>query len=377
MASIIFLNNSSSLLALSINASILTIQVASGEGANFPSPTPGTSYFVASLEDNSGNIEYVKVESRAGDVLTVETGGRGFDNSTAQSFTQNVTRVELRLTSHVMEGMLQVAGDSMSGNLDMVTNEIQNAELTGTTIVTGGQTVGTAIRGTLGQTNNELSVPAGSGVRATAGGSDILVSGDDLIAELDTAGVIDLVSATVRVEIGNTTGAVLRISDTGGTDFFELACGTVDATITGTSLQNLNFVALSIDMGGNSINMQDGILERPLFDDFAVQRQAVSASATTNIDYRAGQYVELDMDQTITNLNITNPPAGTNYGVMTLRLTQTGASRLVTNWPSGIKWPAGGAAPTLSAVSGDVDFVTLWTSDAGTTWFGDYSLDYA
>ncbi len=369
MADILFLNNASSLLDLSINNSILTIQLASGDGAKFPVLSLGQSYFVVCLEDDSGNIEYCKIESRSTDVLTVESGGRGFDNSVAQAFIQNVTRVELRLSAAVVQEFLQKNGDIMSGDLDMNGNEIQDAELTGATIITGGQTVGTAIRGTLGQTNNELSVPAGSGVRATAGGADIVVDSDDIVALLDTAGVIDLASATIRVIIGLGTGADLRIASNAGTEFLDTQCDGTDILAAATGITDLKYT-------GIHLHLADSQLKQALIADFAILRQAVSASATTNIDYELGQYVELDMDQTITNLNITNPPASGRYGTITIKLTQSGAgSFLVTNWPSGILWP-GGAAPTLSTATGKIDFVSLWTDDAGTTWYGDFTNDY-
>ncbi len=365
MANILFLNNASSLLDLSINATILTIQLTTGDGAKFPSPS-GSQFFVACLEDDSGNIEYVKVESRAADVLTVEAGGRGFDNSTAQSFTQNVTRVELRLSAGVVDEFLQVNGDTMSGDLDMATKEIQNAFLTGTTRITGGQTIGTAIRGVLDQTSNEIDVPASG--RATAGGAGIVVDSDDIVALLDTAGVIDLASATVRVIIGLATGADLRIASSAGTEFLDTQCDGTDILAAATGITDLKYT-------GIHLHLADSQLKQAHIADFSILRQAVSASATTNIDYELGQYVELDMDETITNLNVTNPPASGRYGTLTIKLTQDATgSRLVTNWPSGILWP-GGAVPTLSTAAAKIDFVTLWTDDGGTTWYGDFVLD--
>lgn len=373
MADILFLNNASSLLDLSINASVLTIQVASGDGDKFPSPS-GDQYFVACLENDNGDIEYVKIESRASNVLTVEVGGRGFDNTTAQSFTQNVTRVELRLCAIVIDEFLQAAGDTMTGNLDMGTNEIQNAELTGSTVITGGQAVLMPLRGALGQTTNELSVPASG--RATAGGADIVVDSDDIIALLDTAGVIDFNSATVRVIVGLGTGAVLRVSSNAGAEFLDLSCDGTDILAAMTGITELKFTGADIDIGGKNIGMADGELNSPHIGDFSVARQAVASINTTIIDYSLGQYVELAMTQTITDLSIIEPPVTARFGTLTIKLTQdvTGGW-VVTNWPSGIKWPKGGV-PVLSTTANAVDFVTLWTDDGGTTWYGDFSLDY-
>ena len=373
MANILFFNNASSLLDLSINASVLTIQVASGDGAKFPSPS-GSQYFVACLEDDSGNIEYAKIESRAGDVLTVEAGGRGFDNSSAQSFTQNITRVELRLSAHVVGEFLQAAGDSMTGDLNMLTNEIQNAELTGTTIITGGQAVGMPLRGILGQASNELAISGSN--RATVGGASILAIGDDLIPLLDTAGIIDLTSATVRVVVGNVTGAALRIASAAGTEFLDLSSDGTNILAAMTGITDFKFTGANISIDSDLL-MVDGLLDRANLRDFSLVGQSVAAATTLNIDYELGSYVEISMGLTITNLNITNPPATTRYGVIRLKLTQdvTG-SRLVTNWPSGIKWP-NGAVPTLTTDASAIDFVELWTDDFGTTWYGDYGFNWS
>lgn len=381
MADILFFNNASSLLDLSINASVLTIQVASGDGPKFPSPSP-PQYFVACLEDDSGNVEYVKIESRSGDVLTVEAGGRGFDNSSAQSFTQNVTRVELRLSAHVVGVFLQTIGDSMTGDLNMLTNEIQNAELTGTTIITGGQTVGTAIRGVLDQASNEIAVPPSG--PATSGGAAILASGDDLIVELDTGGIIDFTSATIRVIVGNVTGASLRIASAAGTEFLDLSCDGTDILAAMTGITELKFTGanLNIDgdiiLGGNDLLMGDGLLSRANLRDFSLDGQLVTAIAVTDIDYELGNYVELDFSTTIVNLNIINPPATSRYGTIRIKMTQgsSGGPYLVTNWPSGTKWP-NGAPPSLSVNASAIDFVELWTDDFGTTWYGDYGFDWS
>ncbi len=378
MANILFANNASSLLAATIVPADLTIQVKPGFGALFPSPSSPQIFYVT-LENDVGAVEVMKCTLRETDLLTVV---RGQDGTTAQDFILDVTRVELRVQAIVLEEFVQVNGDAMSGDLDFATNEIQNAYLTGTTRITGGQTIGTAIRGTLDQSNNEIVVPASSGVRATASGVPIVVNTDDIIALLDTAGVIDLASATVGVKIG-TAGAsdYLRLYG-GSTSYVQFAHNDTDLLITALTTGKFSIDNLDVEILGGTLTLsgdlflQDNLLSRPEIKDFALTKQTVSASATTDIDYELGSFVQLDMDQDITNLNITNPPATGRVGSLRLKIKQdvTGGW-LITNWPSGVTWP-GGNAPVLSTAANSVDYVDLWTDDEGTVWAGAYNLDW-
>lgn len=139
MADILFSNNASALLAATIDSLDTTIQVASGFGANFPSPTGG-QYFMVTLEDDDGDVEVVKCTSRTGDNLTVV---RAQEGTTAQAFTLNVTRVELRLTKGVMEEFLQLNGGTMTGALAMGSNEISGSNVA----FTGGAISGVSLSG--------------------------------------------------------------------------------------------------------------------------------------------------------------------------------------------------------------------------------------
>jgi microcystin-dependent protein len=186
VASVKYANNASSLLAASITNADLAIQVASG--TNFPSPGAG-EYFLVALVNAAGDLEIAKIESRSGNILTVAAGGRGQEGTTAAAWTLNITRVELRLTRGTMENLLQKTGDAMSGDLDMDTNDIIDARMTGDTTIVGGQTVGTAIRGTEDDSSNELSVPS-DGTRATAGGQRVMTQDDDVPSFFPTGAIM-------------------------------------------------------------------------------------------------------------------------------------------------------------------------------------------
>lgn len=361
MANIVFTNNASGLLAASINASELTLQVASGFGALFPNPTGG-QYFMAALVDASGNLEVVKCTGRATDVLTIV---RGQEGSTAQSWTLTATRVELRLTKGTMEEFVQVNGDSMSGNLNMVTNELQNAELTGTTVVTGGQTVGTSIRGTLDDTSNEIDVPSGGG-RATAGGAELVVDTDDIVALLDTAGIIILDSATVGVVIEG--GAYLRVEGPTAANHMNVAHDDTDCNFTFPNTTEVNWDT-TLNLAG-SLKLSDNALERPLMVDYAVKHQAKTGTTTTTLNYTLGQSIALTLGAaSITTLTLSNPPAAGIYGVYRIRIIQGSTARTI-NWPASVQW-VGGVEPDLTTVSVNY-LVYLETDDGGSTYLGTF-----
>lgn len=115
MAKQIFSNNASATLAVSLIIADTTVQVQSGYGTLFPSPTNG-DWFLATLEDNGGNSEIVKCTARSGDLLTVV---RAQESTSAQAFTNTVTRVELRNTKGTLERFLQRSGDTLAGNLNL------------------------------------------------------------------------------------------------------------------------------------------------------------------------------------------------------------------------------------------------------------------
>lgn len=376
MADILFSNTASSLLNTSINSSILTIELQAGFGARFPSPS-GAQYMLVTLEDDQGNFEIVKVESRSNDLLTVEAGGRGYDNTTAQAFTQNVTRVELRLVAATMNEMLQVNGDTMVGNLAMGGNSITDAVLSGgSTQMLAGEVVGVPLRGDIGTSTNEISVPSGGG-RATAGGAEVIVVGDDLMQYLDVAGTIDFSSATVGVQIND---GYLQVSNPGVTEFLRVSsddAGDIDIAFTGVT--DANITGASLFLGASvTVQMEDNILDQPQIQDYSLTVNPVTAiGGTTEIDYELGSYVTLDMAITTTLLSIINPPATGKLGSLRIKIVQDGVgSKLITAWPAGTKWP-GGNVPVLSVGANAEDFVDMWTDDAGATWYAVFNEGWA
>lgn len=125
MAKQLFANGASAELAVSVADTDVSVQVQAGYGALFPSPSAG-NWFLITLEDNNANVEVCKCTARSGDLLTVT---RAQEGTSAQSFTNTVTRVELRNTKGTMENLLQRTGDSLTGNLDLGGFALENGSL--------------------------------------------------------------------------------------------------------------------------------------------------------------------------------------------------------------------------------------------------------
>lgn len=369
MANIVFTNCASALLAASISDSDLTIQVATGFGDLFPVVT-APQYAYATLENDSGDLEIVKVTARTGgsDLLTVE---RAQEGTIAKAFVLTVTRVELRLTKATMEEFAQINGFTMTGDADFNGNNLVDALINGPlTAITNGQIAGVPIRGAIDLSSNEIAVPAGGG-RATVGGAVILAGGDDIVAELDTAGVIILDSATVGVRIP--ASAYFRVEGSSSAEYFEITHDDTDVIFAFGNAALLQ-LPLAVDMTGN-LTMNESEISNVQIVDFGIKMQSIVATSTTDFDYELGSYVDLDLDVSITTLTFSNLPS---LGLLSFRLkvVQNTGGETIT-WPGSFKWPLNGTAPTLTDTAGKIDFIDIWSDDQGTTWYGAFNVDWA
>jgi len=150
-----FSNNASATLASSINNSVTTIAVTSGQGALFPSLAAG-EFFFATLVDSSNNLEIVKVTARAADSLTVT---RAQDGTSARAYTAG-DRLELRPVAASFDTMAQtdkaqtfsaiqtfsqtIVG-SINGNAATVTDGVY---ISGSQTITGAKTFSGGITST-------------------------------------------------------------------------------------------------------------------------------------------------------------------------------------------------------------------------------------
>lgn len=165
-----FSNNASSILAGTITSTATSVSLSTGDGAKFPSLS-GTQYFIITVQDTSGNQEYMKVTAISGDVLTVV---RAQENSTASGFTANLARVELRDTAGTLAALYQKDGDTLTGPLNGGSQTATNLTIgSGCSVQSATEIVATPLRGVTGLTTNQIVVPA-DGSAATMGGLPIL-----------------------------------------------------------------------------------------------------------------------------------------------------------------------------------------------------------
>lgn len=97
---IILKNNAQSVLAVPVSEEQTLLNLSLGDGAIFPDLSLG-DHFRCALKDSAGNLEFVKVTQRSGDMLTVE---RGQEGTVARSW-QAGTRIQLRMTAKTWEEM--------------------------------------------------------------------------------------------------------------------------------------------------------------------------------------------------------------------------------------------------------------------------------
>lgn len=116
-----FTNNASATLAASINATVTTIVVSTGQGALFPS-LGASDFFFATLIDASNNIEIVKVTARTSDTLTVV---RGQDGTSGNSYGAG-DRIELRPVAAALNAIQDF---TPTGNIEATTVAGALAEL--------------------------------------------------------------------------------------------------------------------------------------------------------------------------------------------------------------------------------------------------------
>jgi hypothetical protein len=205
---IVFTNGASTLLAAGIDNVQTSLVVTTGEGTLFPSLGVG-DYFVLVVEDAAANSEIMQCTARTTDTFTVV---RGFDGSTAQAFSAGA-RVELRLTAHTEEEMIQRSGDSMTGQLKGIT-PVDDEDLsrkdyvdTKAALVTGTNNNIATLDGTGELKDSLLSV-----ANLSQAELDILDGATVATADLNAITGIDATGVTVA-EIGYLAGADSNIQN--------------------------------------------------------------------------------------------------------------------------------------------------------------------
>ncbi len=137
-------------------------------------------------------------------------------------------------------------------------------------------------------------------------------------------------------------------------------------------------VVITFSGGTAKLAMADNIIERPLIKDFGITHNSVSSSSGTLVlDLSTGNSFVVVLDENVSTLTLSNPPASGKFGQFTLKVIQDGAGGAHTvAWPAAVKFP-GGTDPVITTSNDAVDVITCFTIDGGTTWYGNFSQAYA
>lgn len=178
---ILFNNNAVSTLASSIGAATTELSLTTGDGALFPS-AGGANYFIATLFNEAGDVEVIKVTQRVGDVLTVV---RAQEGTAAQSWPSSTTRIEMRVTAGSLEA-LRDAADAAQADATQALSDAATAQSAADNAQTAADNAQTAANNAQGSADDAnaavAAVSAGWLVRAdtiiSSTGSTIVLSGD-------------------------------------------------------------------------------------------------------------------------------------------------------------------------------------------------------
>lgn len=122
-----FKNNAAATLATAIGAGSTEFSVSAGYGSRFPSAGAG-DYFMATLFNENGDTEVVKVTARSGDVFTVE---RAKEGTAAAAWAATTTRIECRVTAGTLD-ILRDAAATADAKAELRTKIADLADTTDT-----------------------------------------------------------------------------------------------------------------------------------------------------------------------------------------------------------------------------------------------------
>lgn len=117
MATQLFKNNAKSTLAAALGnnpSTDLTVTLAAGDGAKFPTPPAGDFFKATLVRVSDGSYEIVKCTGVTGDTVTVASGGRAQEGTSALAFVVG-DKFELRITKETLENFHQASNTTATG----------------------------------------------------------------------------------------------------------------------------------------------------------------------------------------------------------------------------------------------------------------------
>lgn len=169
-------------LNANISNSALSFTVQTGGGSGYP--TGATGLFVIKLDAGTANEEKVLCSSRSTDTFTVNSGGRGYDNTSAAAHSSGAA---------VEHDFSAAEADDANAHIYVTTRDdhTQYARTDGTRAITGAQTFSAGLTVSTGGatiTAGGLTVSAGTTSTQAISGTNITASGRVTATQTGTAG---------------------------------------------------------------------------------------------------------------------------------------------------------------------------------------------
>ena len=216
-------------------------------------------------------------------------------------------------------------------------------------------------------TGTGIAVPAGKTMFVFNNGTNV-VDAVTHLSSLTLGSALPIASggtgstSTTFVNLATNVTGTLPVAN-GGTGITSFGTGV--ATFLGTP-SSANLAAALTDETGTGLAVFG---TTPTLTGLREAYSAVtSSSGTATLDFSAATVFQLTLSEDVSTFTWNNAPtSGTAFG-FTLKVIQDSTARTIA-FPASVDWP-GGAAPTLSSGSGDVDVFTFFTIDGGTTYYG-------
>lgn len=270
----------------------LSFTVEAGKGALFPNLGVG-DYFYGIFKDASGNREIVKVTGRSSDSMTIASGGRGLDGTTARTWAAGDLFVA-SLTRITLEESLGNENLSAIGNLDFAADtfpyftgvaQVEKTPISGFARTLLANEDAATMRNTLGAAgqafpagtrmlffnssapigwshlpgtfDHALRVVNGGGVGGTQGGSITFSGAFKSQPVMGTVGATTLTTAQIPAHTHGGVPLLMTSADRGGSGSnFSLNSGASSTTSTGGGgSHNHSFSGTSINLAVAYLNV--------------------------------------------------------------------------------------------------------------------------
>lgn len=177
------------------------------DASKFPSLGAG-DYMIATRDDGSGNIECVRVSARSGNAFTIASGGRGFDGTTAYTWSAG-DLIELRVPRVLIENLVSKDNDDTKTSRLTFAGAILQEDMATSIAAASTTDLGTATGNFVSVTNSvgTVNIASFGGATTVQAGTrfEILVSLTGGAVNLVHSGTLQLpTNANIALEAGDT-----------------------------------------------------------------------------------------------------------------------------------------------------------------------------